>query len=114
MADVLSRLEQALDRTETRRVAGRIRSISGLMFALKCRWCAWENSVSYGSRERASLALLKLSALRTTLYCFRCMAIQSAFHCGPKYSDRATTTVTVGDFMIGAIIDAHGHVIRKQ
>ncbi|NTJ41863.1 FliI/YscN family ATPase [Agrobacterium larrymoorei] len=114
MADLLAKLEQAVSAVDTRRSGGRISSISGLLV-------------------RAELPLVRVGELcelyepgKGTIGFAEVVGIDGdvallSLHGETRGLSMRTEVVPsgrepsieVGDFLIGAIIDAHGHIVRR-
>lgn len=114
MVDVLSRLEQTLERTETRRVAGRIRSISGLMVRAEVPLVRMGELCELREPGVGVIGLAEVVGIESdnVLLSLHGDTVGLSLRTEVIPTGRPPT-VTVGDFMIGAIIDAHGNIIRK-
>ncbi|MFD1747561.1 FliI/YscN family ATPase [Rhizobium helianthi] len=114
MADVLTKLETILDKTETRRFAGRIRSISGLVVRAEMPLVRIGELCELREPGRGVIGLAEVVGIEndTAILSLHGETLGLSLRTEVIPSGKPPGLM-VGDFLIGAIIDAHGNVIRK-
>ncbi len=114
MVDALARLEKAIDQTRTRQVSGRVTGVSGLLVRANVpavrigELCELRepgiDRVGFADVVGIEGDTALLSLHGTT----RGISVRTEVI--PTGREPA---ITVGDFLIGAVIDAHGNIIRR-
>lgn len=114
MADLLTKFERALEKTETRRFAGRIRSISGLVVRAEIPLVRIGELCELREPGRGVIGLAEVVGIEddTAVLSLHGETLGLSLRTEVIPSGRPPG-IMVGDFLVGAIIDAHGNVIRK-